>query len=70
MQYVAEMIVNLKSNEFSGKGDSGGPLVCNVGQGNCLAGATSFGRVPCGQKNSPTVYANVADKGIYNFFSS
>jgi len=53
-----------------GEGDSGGPLICNVGQGSCLAGATSFGRSPCGQKDSPTVFANVADKEIYDFYSS
>ncbi|CAG7820628.1 unnamed protein product [Allacma fusca] len=37
-------------------GDSGGPLACN----NTLTGIVSWGKNPCGQSNSPTVFANIA----------
>ena len=52
-----------------GSGDSGGPLVCNLGKrSQCLAGATSFGTVPCGQPGIPDVYANMAK--VQSFFKS
>ncbi|XP_017065359.1 trypsin delta-like [Drosophila eugracilis] len=36
--------------------DSGGPLV----QGNVLIGIVSWGKLPCGQPNSPSVYVQVS----------
>ncbi|KAH8281450.1 hypothetical protein KR054_000691, partial [Drosophila jambulina] len=36
--------------------DSGGPLV----QGNVLIGIVSWGKLPCGQPNSPSVYVEVS----------
>jgi len=36
--------------------DSGGPLV----QGNVLIGIVSWGKLPCGQANSPSVYVQVS----------
>lgn len=36
--------------------DSGGPLV----QGNVLIGIVSWGKMPCGQANSPSVYVQVS----------
>jgi len=47
-------------------GDSGGPIVCN----GCLAGATSWGKEPCGQANFPTVYTNVAESSIKTFYTA
>ncbi|XP_055855116.1 trypsin-1-like [Episyrphus balteatus] len=37
--------------------DSGGPLM----QGNTLIGIVSWGKLPCGQTNSPSVYVLVSD---------
>lgn len=37
-------------------GDSGGPLI----QGNNLVGIVSWGIVPCGSKNAPSVYTRVS----------
>lgn len=37
--------------------DSGGPLV----QGSTLIGIVSWGKLPCGQANSPSVYVKVSD---------
>lgn len=47
---------------FRFQGDSGGPLVCQLPSNNgafTLHGATSWGHVPCAQRNSPTVYTRV-----------
>lgn len=38
------------------KSDSGGPLM----QGNILVGIVSWGKMPCGQKDSPSVYVRVS----------
>ncbi|XP_055855274.1 lectizyme-like [Episyrphus balteatus] len=38
------------------KSDSGGPLI----QGKTLVGIISWGKTPCGQKNSPSVYVRVS----------
>jgi len=44
-------------------------MVCQS-EGQCLAGATSWGQVPCAQSDKPTVYANVANQEIYEFLSA
>ncbi|XP_055905415.1 lectizyme-like [Eupeodes corollae] len=38
------------------RSDSGGPLM----QGNTLIGIVSWAKIPCGQKNSPSVYVRVS----------
>ncbi|KAH8376649.1 hypothetical protein KR093_000587, partial [Drosophila rubida] len=52
---------NLCTGPLTGKvsictSDSGGPLV----QGNILIGVVSWGKLPCGQVNSPSVYVQVS----------
>ncbi|XP_034472551.1 trypsin [Drosophila innubila] len=52
---------NLCTGPLTGKvgictSDSGGPLV----QGNVLIGIVSWGKLPCGQTNSPSVYVQVS----------
>uniref|UniRef100_A0A1I8P599 Peptidase S1 domain-containing protein n=1 Tax=Stomoxys calcitrans TaxID=35570 RepID=A0A1I8P599_STOCA len=40
--------------------DSGGPLVQVVNKVNVLIGIVSWGKLPCGQTNSPSVYVQVS----------
>lgn len=40
--------------------DSGGPLVQTVNGQNILIGIVSWGKLPCGQANSPSVYVQVS----------
>uniref|UniRef100_A0A1I8N9D5 Peptidase S1 domain-containing protein n=1 Tax=Musca domestica TaxID=7370 RepID=A0A1I8N9D5_MUSDO len=40
--------------------DSGGPLVQKVNGKNVLIGIVSWGKLPCGQANSPSVYVRVS----------
>ncbi|XP_023302438.2 trypsin-1-like [Lucilia cuprina] len=40
--------------------DSGGPLVQSVNGENLLIGIVSWGKLPCGQANSPSVYVKVS----------
>ncbi|XP_075152159.1 lectizyme-like [Haematobia irritans] len=40
--------------------DSGGPLVQQVNNVNVLIGIVSWGKLPCGQSNSPSVYVQVS----------
>ncbi|KAM7352612.1 trypsin-1-like [Cochliomyia hominivorax] len=40
--------------------DSGGPLVQTVNGQNILIGIVSWGKLPCGQSNSPSVYVKVS----------
>ncbi|XP_055613474.1 trypsin-1-like [Uranotaenia lowii] len=39
--------------------DSGGPLVKQVGDQNIQVGVVSWGAIPCGQPNRPTVFVSV-----------
>lgn len=41
--------------------DSGGPLVQNQNGLTILIGIVSWGKLPCGQHNSPSVYVQVSD---------
>ena len=40
--------------------DSGGPLVQTLNGANVLIGIVSWGKIPCGQSNSPSVYVQVS----------
>lgn len=40
--------------------DSGGPLVQTTNGANVLIGIVSWGKIPCGQANSPSVYVQVS----------
>ncbi|XP_065356976.1 trypsin-1-like [Calliphora vicina] len=40
--------------------DSGGPLVQSANGENVLIGIVSWGKIPCGQDNSPSVYVQVS----------
>lgn len=46
----------INSNESACSGDSGGPLV----QGDVLIGIVSWGRIPCGHDNYPSVFTKVS----------
>ncbi|XP_036328749.1 trypsin beta-like [Rhagoletis pomonella] len=41
--------------------DSGGPLVQEINGNAVLIGIVSWGKIPCGQANSPSVYVQVSD---------
>ena len=43
------------------KGDSGGPLFCRNSNGIVQVGVVSYGKVPCGQSHTPTVFTRVSN---------
>lgn len=42
--------------------DSGGPLIQTIDSQNVLIGIVSWGKIPCGQANSPSVFVQVSSQ--------
>jgi len=42
------------------RGDSGGPIVIRNGGEHTVVGVVSFGRIPCGGADNPSIYARVS----------